>query len=51
MLFKNHLVILIIIIMFSFFEKAEAKYEKLFFDLRIKNINGEDINFNQYKKK
>ena len=51
MLFKNHLVILIIIIMFSFLEKAEAKYEKLFFDLSIKNINGEDIDFNQYKNK
>ena len=32
--------------MFSFFEKVEAKYEKLFFDLNIKDINGENINFN-----
>jgi len=37
--------------MFSFFEKAGAKYEKLFFDLSIKNISGEELNLNQFKGK
>ena len=37
--------------MFSFFEKVEAKYEQIFFDLSIKGITGEKINFNQYKNK
>jgi len=37
--------------MFSLFEKVEAKYDKLFFNLNIKSINGEDLNLNQYKNK
>ena len=37
--------------MFSFLGKSEAKYEKLFFDFSIKNINGELINFSDYKNK
>ena len=37
--------------MFSLFGKVSAKYEKLFFDLDIKSINGEVINFDQYKGK
>ena len=37
--------------MFSFFEKVDAKYEKLFFDLNIQNINGENLNLNIYKGK
>ena len=37
--------------MFSFFEKVDSKYEKLFFDLNIKNINGENIDFNLYQDK
>jgi glutathione peroxidase len=32
--------------MFSFFNKTEAKYEKLFFDLNIKNINGDVMDLN-----
>jgi glutathione peroxidase len=48
---KNYLSILILTIMFSFFEKAGAKYEKLFFDLSIKNISGEELNLNQFKGK
>ena len=32
--------------MFSFFNKTEAKYEKLFFDLNIKNINGDLMDLN-----
>ena len=51
MFYKNNLLILLIISMFTFFEKADAKYEKLFFDHSIKNINNETIDLNQYKGK
>ena len=37
--------------MFSFFNKVDAKYEKIFFDHTIKNINNEIINLDQYKGK
>ena len=37
--------------MFSFFETANAKYEKSFFDLSIKSIDNEIINLNEYKGK
>tara|TARA_B110000027_G_C15974435_1_gene235773 strand:- start:4 stop:516 length:513 start_codon:yes stop_codon:yes gene_type:complete len=37
--------------MFSFFNKVDAKYEKIFFDLNIKNINKEIINFSEFKGK
>tara|TARA_B100000780_G_scaffold277624_1_gene248794 strand:+ start:1865 stop:2380 length:516 start_codon:yes stop_codon:yes gene_type:complete len=37
--------------MFSFFNKVDAKYEKLFFDLSIKNIDNEIINLSSYKGK
>ena len=37
--------------MFSFFEKVDAKYEKVFFDHLIKNISNELIDLNQYKGK
>ncbi len=37
--------------MFTFFEKVEAKYEMLFFDHTIKNINNENIDLDQYKGK
>ena len=48
---KNYLSILILTIMFSFFNKVDAKYEKLFFDLNIKNINGKELNLSKYKNK
>jgi glutathione peroxidase len=51
MFYKNNLLILLIISMLTFFEKADAKYEKLFFDHSIKNINNETIDLNQYKGK
>ena len=37
--------------MFSFFNKVDAQYEKLFFDLHIKNINGKELNLSKYKNK
>ena len=48
---KYSLIVYTISIMFSLFEKAEAKYDKLFFNLNIKSINGEELNLNQYKNK
>jgi len=37
--------------MFSFFEKVDAKYEKLFFDLSIKNIDNKIMNLSKFKGK
>ena len=48
---KKSLITYILIIMFSFFEKSDAKYEKLFFDLHITNINGEKIQLTKFKNK
>ena len=48
---KNYLILIIFTIMFSFFNKVDAKYEKLFFQLNIKNINGEDFDLSQFKGK
>tara|TARA_B100000780_G_C21043573_1_gene418859 strand:+ start:374 stop:928 length:555 start_codon:yes stop_codon:yes gene_type:complete len=48
---KNYLVLLIFIIMFSFFNKVDAKYEKLFFELNIKNINGGELDLTEFKGK
>ena len=37
--------------MFSFTEKVEAKYDKMFFELSIKSIDNKIINLNKYKGK
>tara|TARA_B100000795_G_scaffold44086_1_gene28918 strand:- start:1494 stop:2006 length:513 start_codon:yes stop_codon:yes gene_type:complete len=37
--------------MFSLFDKVEAKYEKIFFDLSINGLNSETINLNKFKGK
>ena len=51
MICKNYLLILTSLIMFSFFEKVDAKYEKLFFDFSINSISNQVINFNEFKGK
>ena len=51
MLYKNYLLILTSVIMISFFEKVDAKYEKLFFDLSIKSINNEELNLQKFRGK
>ena len=51
MLYKNYLLILTSLIMFSFFEKVDAKYEKIFFDLSIEGLNNETINLSKLKGK
>jgi len=48
---KNYLILFIFAIMFSFFNKVEAKYERLFFELNINNINGEELDLSQFKGK
>ncbi|MDB9799922.1 glutathione peroxidase [Candidatus Pelagibacter sp.] len=37
--------------MFTFFQKVEAKYKQLFFDLDIKNIDNEVINLSDFRGK
>ena len=37
--------------MFSFLEKVEAGYDKIFFDLTIKDINGKELNLKKYQNK
>jgi len=37
--------------MFSFFERVDAKYERLFFDLNVENIDGGKLNLNEFKGK
>jgi glutathione peroxidase len=49
--YKNLLLLLIGLIMFSFFEKVNAKYEKIFFDLSIESIDKEIINLSKFKGK
>jgi len=51
MISKNYLLIIICFIMFSFIDKTEAKYKKIFFDLSIKNINNDLINLSEFKGK
>ena len=46
-----HLNLIILIIMFSFLNKAKANYEKLIYDFKIESINGELIDFSNYKDK
>ena len=51
MFHKTNYLAYIMIIMFSFIGKSDAKYEKLFFNFTSININGEKINFSQYEGK
>ena len=51
MVYKNYLLILTSLIMFTFFGKVDAKYEKIFFDLSIKGINNETIKLSEFKGK
>ena len=51
MINKNFLILTVFIIMFSFFNKVDAKYEKLFFELNINSINGEELDLKQFQGK
>jgi len=48
---RKNLIVYILVIMFSFFGKVEAKYDKLFYDFKIKNIEGKELNFKKFKDK
>ena len=49
---KSYKIILyLFIIMFTFLSKANAKYEKIFYDFEIKSITGENIKLSNYKGK
>ena len=48
---KSYLLILSSLIMFTFFQKVDAKYDKIFFDLRINDINNKIINLSDFKGK
>ena len=48
---KKFLLFLIIVSMVSFFNKSFAKYEKIFYDFNIKNINGNNLDLSKYKNK
>ena len=50
-MFNKNLLSYIFIIMFSFFCKTEAKYDKLFFELSAKTIDGKELNFSKFKDK
>ena len=47
MFYKKNLLVLLTLFMFTFFEKVDAKYEMLFYDHSIENINNEIIDLNQ----
>jgi glutathione peroxidase len=51
MFYRKYLLILIGLVMFSFLDKVEAKYDKLFFDLNIKNIDNKILDLSDYKGK
>ena len=42
-------ILIIILLMFSFLNKSYSNYEKSFYDLSIKNINGKNIEMSEYK--
>jgi glutathione peroxidase len=48
---KIYVLLIVLVIMFSFSNKAAAKYEKLIYDFKIESINGEKIDFLKYKDK
>ena len=48
---KYVLFIILIFIMFSFFNKVSAKYEKIIYDFEIESITGEKIIFSEYRNK
>jgi len=51
-MFKKYcLTVYTVLIMISLFGKAEAKYDKLFFDLSITSIDRKELNLNKYKNK
>ena len=48
---KKSFLTVITIIMFFFNNMAKSDYEKIFYDFNIEGINGDLINFKEYKNK
>jgi len=48
---KNIILTGLTIVMFFFKGTSAANYDKIFYDFKIESINGETINFNEYKNK
>ena len=48
---KIYTLLIILAFMFSFSNKATAKYDKLIYDFEIESITGEKIDFSKYKDK
>ena len=48
---KKLIITILAFIMINLVTKVEAKYEKLIYDFKIKSINGDEINFYEYKNK
>ena len=48
---KKKLFIIIILSMIFFMNKTNAKYEKIFFDLNIKSLDGKNIELSEFKNK
>ena len=48
---KKKLFIIIILSMIFFMDKTNADYEKIFFDLNIKSLEGKNIEFSEFKNK
>ena len=46
---KKKIFIIIILLMFAFMNKTFSKYEKIFFDLSIKSLEGTNIELSEYK--
>ncbi len=49
--FKNKFFLIIILFMFAFLIKVSADYEKIFFDLSIKSIDGKNLEMSTYQDK
>jgi len=48
---KKNLFILILIIMIFFKNNVQANYEKLFYDFKINDISGNELNFKDFENK
>ena len=50
-MFNYRLIVLILIMSFSFFGNSKAEYKNIFYDFKINSINDEEIDLSIYKNK
>ena len=48
---KTRVYILILLVMFFFKNNSSANYDKLFYDFKINDVSGNQLNLNNYKNK